>query len=223
MGPWVIPAISTAASAVQSYLASRRQKRGYEMSPYEEMIMGALLKEYQGEVPSAVTAPFYAQAKSIEQQHAREPGSSAIVPALKEKFAYTPMAEAVKGYKQSLLPMMAGLARGTGTEWAQGGLDIGMPLEDLGWMLFQLTQGGKKPGEVTQEQMQTPSGGGMQHTPGFLSRGFQDKFVPQTGAGGGMSFGMGWLSELMKKFPSLFIRQKGAGGGMQYGRGFLGG
>jgi hypothetical protein len=30
MGPWVIPAASAAASAVQSYLASRKQRRGYE-------------------------------------------------------------------------------------------------------------------------------------------------------------------------------------------------
>lgn len=145
IGPWAIPAISSVASLLESYLGSRKQKQGYEMSPYEQMIINALLKEYQGEVPSYVTAPYVREAKNIEQQHARRAGSSGLVPALKQRYAYAPMSEAIKGYKGMQLSQLAGLTRGTGTQWTQGNMDIGEPVGDIGWLLWTLTQ--EKEGE----------------------------------------------------------------------------
>lgn len=160
MGPWVIPAISAAGSALQSYLASRKQKQGYEMSPYEQMLYGAMQKEYEsGEVPGHVTDPFVRGAKGIEQYYRRKPGSSARQHGVLQREIYTPMAEAGGRYRRDLRGEMASLVRGTGTQWTQQPPDIGMPLSDIGWALAMANAG--KPGSVG-------GGGGMQYGQGSL-------------------------------------------------------
>lgn len=166
MGPWVVPAASAAASAVQSYLASRGSKRGYQMGGYEESLYDMLAAQLKDrDVPGSITAPFYRHAKDIKQRFARRPGSSAKEHAIIQRQAYTPMAEASGQYLESrearIQALMANLVRGTGTQTFQEPMDIGSPLQDIGWAIWEATHGKNKGGGQG-------AGGGLQYSPGFL-------------------------------------------------------
>ena len=158
MNGWIVPGLSAIGSGIETLFGLGKKKRGYEMSEYEKMLYEALKKRLEGEVPSSITAPFVQAGKDIKQQYARQAGSAGIVGGFQEELA-AKKGETISGYKEGIERTMASLVRGTGTEWAKGTPDIGMPLEDIGWMLFMLSQGKKPKGE----------GGGAAYPGGYPS------------------------------------------------------
>lgn len=161
MPPWAIPAASAAASAIQSYLASRDSS--YDMSGYEKSLYERLAAQLKDrDVPGSITAPFIRHAKDIKQRFARRAGTSAKEHTILQKEAYTPMVEASGQFLESrearIQALMASLVRGTGT--VQEPMDIGAPLQDIGWAIWMATHGKKGGGQG--------AGGGLQYSPGFL-------------------------------------------------------
>lgn len=152
MGPWVIPAASAAASAVQSYLASRGSKRGYQMGGYEKSLYDMLAAQLKDRsIPGGVTDPFVRGGKRIEQYYKRQPGSSARQHGVFQQEIDTPMAEASGQYLESrdarIQALMASLVRGTGTQTFQEPLDFGDSLQDIGWAIWMATHGKNKGGQ----------------------------------------------------------------------------
>jgi len=165
MPTWAIPAASAAASAVQSYLASRGSRRGYEMGDFEQRLYNMLAAKLKDrDVPASITAPFVQEAKNIQQLFGRRPGETGTEHGLLQRKAYTPMAEASGQYLESrearIQALMASLVRGTGMQTFQEPMDIGAPLQDIGWAIWMATHGKKGEGQG--------AGGGLQFSPGFL-------------------------------------------------------
>ena len=169
MGPWVIPAASAAASAVQSYLASRGSRRGYQMGGFEKSLYDMLAAQLKDrDVPGSITAPFVRHGKDIKQDFSRRVGTSAKEHSIIQRKVTTPMAEASGQYLESrearIQALMASLVRGTGTQTLQQPMDIGNSLQDIGWAIWMATHGkkqGKNPYETAYQL-----GGKMKSGPG---------------------------------------------------------
>jgi hypothetical protein len=157
MPEWLIPLLSAVGGGLETAFGGR-QKQQYKFSPYEQMVLDELMKQYKGEVPAEVTAPYYGLAKDIEQQYARQPGVSGIVSGMKERLAYAPMSRAVGSYKQSLLPAIMSLTRGTGETITQQPKDYSSSLGDIGFLLAMLNKKGVS--LSPEEWLSLTSGGG---------------------------------------------------------------
>jgi len=141
--------ISAGTSLLGGLFGKKKQSSSYEMSPEERSIYNLLQGEYQGNVPSAVTDPFNEARQGLEQDYARQPGSSGILGAMRMKVAGKE-SEAVGQYKRGLLGQLAGFVGGRGTQTVSqptdwGGIFGGMG-EDAGllWGLQQMMKGQNK-------------------------------------------------------------------------------
>ena len=160
IGPWIVPAISAGASLLENLFGGGKQKSGYQMSPYEKMMLQEMMNEYQNtNVPGSVTAPYYQLAGDIKQKYAEQPGSSGLEIANLQKFAYAPMSEVSTNYlenkKQRLAALIASITRETGTSWAQGAPDFSGVGEDIGSIIW----------EILNRQKAGGGGGGAQYSP----------------------------------------------------------
>jgi len=169
MGPWVIPAISAAGSAIQSYLASRGQKTERGLSPEAQRFLNMLYGRLGKGAPSYLTRPIEAR-WGARKQGIREslgeglgPGSGLETAQLMRATTAEgrEMGEATERHEASILRAIASVVGGTGQQTTTMPFDVGPPAEDIGWMLYTLMQGKKGKGGGL-------SGGGMQYSPGFL-------------------------------------------------------
>ena len=127
--PWAAAGIDIGARLLDALLKKKQSR--YEMSPQEQEVYDALMGAYRGEVPSAVTAPYYGRKREIEQDYARYPGLSGVKGALIERQALGPMAEAIKSYKLGALQQAGGFVRGTGG-MSEPGTDWGATIGEMG-------------------------------------------------------------------------------------------
>lgn len=174
MGPWVVPAISAGSSLLQSIIG-RKRKTEQGLSSEAQALLKMLYGELEGGAPSYLTAPIEAR-WGTHRQSIREGtgealgvGSGAEMGLLKKATAGEgrEMGEATERHRAGILRAIQSIVGGTGVETETAPFDIGMPLEDVGWAIWMATQGKKKRGPVTYEEMQQPSGGGAQYSPGF--------------------------------------------------------
>lgn len=184
---WPAIALGLGQMALQYWLGGQKQKRQSRLSPEAQQILDDLFAEYKsGEAPAGVTAPFHRQAKDIKQRFARRPGSSAKEHAILERKAYTPMAEAVKGYRESLQAQMAQILSGTGTQEIETGPDIGSILgEGIDDIAFALglgrdTEDDEEETTAARGGRATATGGGMPQPDYKFGQGVQLGQVPST-------------------------------------------
>ena len=184
--------------ALQYWLGGQSQKRQSRLSPEAQQILDDLFAEYKsGEAPAGVMAPFYRQAKDIKQRFARRPGSSAKEHAILERKAYTPMAEAVKGYRESLRAQIAQLLSGTGTQEIETGPDIGSILGGgIDEIALGLGLGSVEPDEDDVQETAAAGGGSPQLDYRF-GQGFNLGQVPSTRGG---SLGRGLRNRTSLRF-----------------------
>jgi len=135
MDPMTIVALLSAGTEAYRAYKGGREKREYKFSPYEQMVIDYLMKEYKGGLPSWLTAPYHGEARRLEQRYARHPGLSGVVSGIKARDIYGPMAEAGERYRSQLMSMIGGLTRGTGETVFTEPKDYSSALWDLGYAL----------------------------------------------------------------------------------------
>jgi len=146
MGPWVIPAISAAGSAIQSYLG-RKRKTETGLSPEAQRFLDMLYGRL-GKTPSYLTRPIEAR-WGARKRGIRESLGEALGPGSGLETAQLMKAttaegretgEATERHEASILRAIASVVGGTGQRTTTMPFDIGAPSEDIGWMLYMLTQ-----------------------------------------------------------------------------------
>lgn len=167
MPAWVIPAASAAASAVQSYLQSRRQKTEYGLSPESKWLFEYLQGQLGGPTPSYLTDPIsqrYGALRSGIKESMGEalgPGSGLETAKLMRATAGETRAIGAVGerHQASILDAIASVVGGTGQRTTTMPMDIGSPLQDIGWAIWMATHGKNKGGGQG-------AGGGGGYSPG---------------------------------------------------------
>jgi len=150
MWQWLIPLASAGIGAYQTY-RRKPERREYKFSPYEQMAIDELMREYRGNLPQWLTAPYHAQARRLRQQTARHPGLAGAVSGIEARDIYGPMAEAGERYKSNLMSMIGSLTRGTGETVYTEPKDYSSALWDLGYALRSM-KGLPKAGEEEEEE-----------------------------------------------------------------------
>ena len=146
MWQWLIPLASAGIEAYQTY-RRKPERREYKFSPYEQMAIDELMREYKGNLPQWLTAPYHAQARRLRQQTARHPGLAGAVSGIEARDIYGPMAEAGERYRSQLMSMIGGLTRGTGETVFTEPKDYSSALFDLGYALMSMRGKGKGKGK----------------------------------------------------------------------------
>lgn len=162
MGPWVVPAISAGTSLLQSYLG-RKTERG--LSPESQWLFKYLRGQLGRGAPSYLTRPitqrYGALRTGIRESTGEALGPGSGLETAKLMRATTAegreMGEATERHEASIRRAIASVVGRTGVETTP--FDIEAPAEDIGWMLYMLTQGKKKKGE----------GGGVAYPGGYPS------------------------------------------------------
>lgn len=166
MPAWVIPAISAGASLLQSHLG-RKQKAERGLSPESQWLFKYLRGQLGKGAPSYLTRPIEARwgarKRGIRESLGEGLGPGSGLETAQLRRATTAqgreMGEATERHEASILRAIASVVGGTGVGTTTAPFDIGMPAEDIGWMLYTLTQGKKKKGE----------GGGVAYPGGYPS------------------------------------------------------
>lgn len=154
MPVWLPAAISAGTSLLQSYLASRKQKAERGLSPESQWLFKYLQGQLGKEAPSYLTRPIAqrwgARRAGIKERTGEGLGVGSGLETTHLLRATTAegreMGEARERHEASILRAIASVVGGTGVGTATAPFDIGAPAEDIGWMLYMLTQGKKGKG-----------------------------------------------------------------------------
>jgi hypothetical protein len=164
----IIAAASTVGSTLSS-LFGGGGKVEYGLSPEQKAYLNMLYRRLRGPTPSYLTSPItsrYAAARrgiSESMGESLGPGSGLEVAQLLRARAGESRAlgEIGERYRAGIRSDIGGIVGGTGVRTYTEPKDFSGTLEDLGWLLYTLTNKGKT----------LPTGrggGGLQYQPGFL-------------------------------------------------------